>query len=180
MVTRRYLKDYRIDDKLNARGKLRADAIYIGGDYRFIDPEAASSGKRYAILIMNVLSWSAFVGALVPQSSASHTMYCVLPLVASVLALFYESMAVYALMTLKEPMRHEQSDKLTVRLPLSSIASAVLSAAALIGFIVHGALSPALLVPGDTVFAVLSGVLAVLSAVIFILSRSFRAAKCTA
>ena len=177
MVTRKYVKDYRLDDFLDRRGNIRSKAVYIGGDYVFAAPEQAGPSRKRTILFLHAACWLFGVGALLPASHAARTMYCVLPLAASLLPLAYESSAVYILLAAAAPFRHDQADKLSSRLPASALAAMILSATAFAGFCVSAALAWDALSWGDAVFAALCGALTAASAAIWRLARHFRTKK---
>lgn len=177
MVTRKYLKDYRLEDSLDERGRLRTRAVYVGGDYVFSMPQRAGKRQRWTILLLNVACWLLFFGALLPSSTASYTLYCVLPFVACVLTLLYESAAVGSLMTAKEPLKREQADRLSGRLPTTALLTLIFSGVALGGCGVIALRAWGTLLWGDAVFAAAAALLAGASAAILYLARGFAAVK---
>lgn len=177
MVTRKYIKDYRLDDSLDSRGRLRAQAVYVGGDYEFSEPELTGVKWKRRIAALLALCWPCFIGALLPKSLAVRTVYCALPFSACVLPLSFASAAAALLLRAREPFRRDQADKLSTRLPTSALACAILSSAALLGFIAAAALSPDRLVWGDAVFAALAAALMVASLAVWKLSKRFKTRK---
>lgn len=177
MLARKYVKDYRLEDKLDARGKLRTELVYIGGEYVFCAPERAGGRYRRAALLLNVLSWLCFIGALLPHSLATNTMYCVLPFVACVMTLIYETAAVIVAMTAREPLKREQADRLSGRLPITALLTLIFSGVAFGGCVVNAVRAWDALLPGDAVFSGLAALLAACSAVLMRLAQGFRAVK---
>lgn len=180
MVSRKYIKDYKLEDSLDARGRIRSKAVYIGGDYGFERPDQASTKAKWTVLGLNLGAWLLFIGALLPNSLAARTMYCVLPLAAAALPLALGTMGAYALMTTREPMRREQADKISQRLPIASLLTLIFSGAALLGFCAMLIFSAGKALPGDAVFAALTAGLVAASALSLWLSRRFKTRRAEA
>ena len=68
MVSRKYLNDYRVEQKTDTDGKTRSEAVYIGGDF-ILSPSVTVKDKRL-ILCMSVLPWIAFICALLPVTAS--------------------------------------------------------------------------------------------------------------
>lgn len=177
MVSRKYVKDYRLEDSLDARGRFRSKAVYIGGDYGFERPEQATARAKWTVFGLSFGSCLLFIGALLPNSLAARTMYCVLPLAASAVPLAIGMMGAYALVTAREPFRREQADKISQRLPIAALLTLIFSGVALLGFCGMALFSEGVMLPGDAVFAALSAGLAVASALLLWLSRRFKTHK---
>jgi hypothetical protein len=180
MVSRKYIKDYKLEDSLDARGRIRSKAVYIGGDYGFERPDQATAKAKWTVLGLNLIAWLLFIGALLPNSLAARTMYCVLPLAAAAFPLGLGTMGVFALMTAQEPMRREQADKISQGLPIASLLSLIFSGAALLGFCAMAIFSPGQMLAGDAVFAALSAGLTAVSALSLWLSRRFKTRRAEA
>ncbi len=177
MITRKYIGDYRLDDSLDERGKLRTRAVYVGGDYGFSAPERADKRHKWAVSWLCVACWLFFIGALLPNSLAAHCMYCILPFAACGLTLALETSCAVLLLRVKEPFRREQADRLNGRLPASALWTAFLSAAALLGLGLRTLLAREPLLWGDAVFAACGALLLAASVTVRRLARCFQTRK---
>ena len=73
MVTRKYIRDYKLSESVTARGGIRTEAVYVGKYYAFEDAALAERAARL-LLPGCCLAWLLFVGALLPRSGASKLM----------------------------------------------------------------------------------------------------------
>ena len=88
MVTRKYIRDYKLSESVTARGGIRTEAVYVGKYYAFEDAALAERAARL-LLPGCCLAWLLFVGALLPRSGASKLMWVILPYAFSALPLGY-------------------------------------------------------------------------------------------
>ena len=166
MISRKYLKDYRIDEQIEANGRVRSRAVYIGGDY-VISP-TVTAGRKRLIVWLCALSGLSYIGALIPVTQASRLIYVMLPFAFSALPVFLMTGAALSLVRTLEPMTHSKARRISNRLPPCSLMASILSGSAILGIIVSAAISMDSFVPGDIVFTVLSLILFASSAIIFI------------
>ena len=174
MVSKKYIGDYRLEDSLDARGRLRSTAVYIGGDYGFADPAQACQKARLCALWLQLSAWLLFIGALFPKSAASRAMCCVLPLAVCALPLGIGAVAVCRLLAVREPFTRERADKISQRLPIAALLTLIFSGLAVLGFgvlAVWGGDAPG---PGDVAFAICAAALAAVSAAALRLARRFK------
>ena len=154
MSYRKYLKDYRVDACLDGKGRLKSEAVYVGGGYAL--RPAVPVGEKRKMLAACALSWPALVGALVPVSRAARTMYIVVPFAASALPLFLATCAASSLMFAGEPMTRRKAEGISRNLPANALIVSVLSGAAFLGFAVMAFLNWSEMLFGDTLFGALS------------------------
>ncbi|MDO4572117.1 MAG: hypothetical protein Q4C13_02020 [Clostridia bacterium] len=177
MVTRKYVRDYRLEDELGPKGRLRTRAVYVGGDYVFQAPERATPRARAAAAALNLFGWICLLGALALRGRAAHIAWVIVPMAACVLPLAYESMAVWTLLRVRPPFRRDQADKLADRLPISALAALVLSGASLFAMCLMHLLARTGFGPADAAYLLLAACLAAASALSLRLAGRFKTAK---
>lgn len=178
MVTRRYLKDYRLEQKLDEKGRLRMEAVYTGGDYRYADGALATKRARLGLLLAHLGCWAGMLGALlVPAGIFGKTFWVTVPICVCCIPLYYEATAVYAAMREKEPFRHEKSNILSNRLTMTAIAVSALSSAAFVGTVVRSFLPHEGIEGKDVAFMAFTAVFAASSIITAVLSKRFRTEK---
>lgn len=137
MSRNRYVRDYRLVETVDERGRIKSDYEYIGAPYRFAGEKAAVARvKRLALALCPVL-WLLYLGAMLPQSFAMRTIWVSLPFVFTAPALGVMTDIICSVCLAKEPMEHRFADKLNNRLPPAALAGAFLSGAALLGQLVR-------------------------------------------
>ncbi len=152
MAKGKYIKDYRIVESLNERGRIRVETEYIGEHYVFVSGLEKARKVRNLAMLLCLAGWLSFVGALIPNSAGMRTPYVSLPFAFSALPLGLLSSLLLGTLGLKEPMEHRLADRFENRYPAQTLAIAALPAFSLIG---EGILwlSGGPLFPGDAVFA---------------------------
>ena len=137
MARKRYIKDYRLVETMDARGRIQTSYEYIGPDYGYVlGPEAVGKEKR-RILCLLLLGWLAYVGALLPDARAMHGVYVALPFVFTALPLGLLTDLVFTALPKTEPLNHQQADRLANRYPPACLWIAVLPGIALAGMLVR-------------------------------------------
>lgn len=132
-MARKYVKDYRPTDSLDAHGKLHTEYTYVGGSfYRLSDAQTFRRRSRL-LAVLCVLGWIFWLVPLLFNNGAMHLFFISYPFIFCALTLWMLSMAAYTALTAPDPMKHKQSDKLTNWLPGTALATAILSGIALIG-----------------------------------------------
>lgn len=153
MARDKYIKDYRLLESIDQRGRLRVDYEYAGDYYRFTAGQGAAARQLRRTLALCVLGWGSFLAALLPQSTAMRTLYVSLPFAFSALPLGMLTALVFSQRKAAEPMEHPAADRLTNSLPPRALFTALLPAAALAGEGVRLLAGPGDLLPGDGIFA---------------------------
>ena len=137
MARKRYIKDYRLVESVDDRGRIRTTYEYIGPAYGYVlGPEAAGREKR-RILAVLVLGWLAFFGALLPDAGVMHGVYVALPFVFAALPLGLVTDVVLTALPKDEPLRHQQADLLSNRYPPAALLTAILPGVSLIGALIR-------------------------------------------
>ena len=133
MVRKKYIRDYRIVERVDEGGRLRSDYEYIGGDYVYeLGAEAVGREKRL-VLAAVAAGWLAYLGALLPNAAGMHALYVALPFLFSAVPLGILTDIVFTALPGREPLRHEQADRLANTYPPAALFAAVLPGASMIG-----------------------------------------------
>ncbi len=171
MARNRYVKDYRLIETVDERGRIRSSYEYIGAPYRFeAEGETLRKSKKRALALCPLL-WLLFVAAMLPDSQAMRTMYVALPFVFSALPLGILTDILLSVCRAKEPLEHIHADKANNRLPPAALFSAVLPGASLLGELLRLILAGGMN-GGDWLYAVFCLLLCLGSACVFSLRRA--------
>ena len=136
MARNRYIKDYRIVETVNERGRIRSNYEYIGAAYVFAaDAKTLYRARRFALAAC-LIGWLAFLGALLPNSTAMRTFYVSLPFAFAALPLWLLTEDAVFAFRAKEPLEHRHADRLANRYPAAAVFTAALPAVSLIGELV--------------------------------------------
>lgn len=157
MAGKKHIKDYRLVETVDERGRIHTSHEYIGSYYRFaLEADELRREKRLYLALCAVAA-AAFLAALVPRSAATRTLYTALPFVFSALPL---GIAVEALVTVfraKPPLESIHVTRLERRVPASLLSAAVLSGVSLPGELVSLFIGVSM-TAGDIVFSLCAAV----------------------
>lgn len=158
MSRNRYVKDYRLVENVNERGRIKTTYEYIGEDYYFAADAGTVHAARKRLAVVCLIAWIAFIGALLPVSVAGHTLYVTLPFAAAAWPLGLLTGVGISLFHAREPLEHRHADRIENRYPASAVFVLMLSTASLIGESVNLFRGLPLLT-GDLVFSVCAAIL---------------------
>jgi archaellum biogenesis protein FlaJ (TadC family) len=168
MVSKKYIKDYEVEYETTPNGRLKARAVYKGKYFEFCDTDVKRIKTAAYFTMLTAAAWVAFFIPLTVISAAARTSYVIIPHACVFLTLISMSAVVYDLWTAKPPLTREKSDNLSQRAPRSALLMTVFAAAAAAGFIIRLCLGPAMLLPGDLVFALCELILLAASCLLFV------------
>lgn len=151
MISRKYVRDWRLTTRVDARGRLRSEAEYVGERYAFRTP--LTRPLRLQVLALCAAGWLCFLAALLPRSLATRLLWVALPFAFCALPLGLATASALALARLREPLRHDQADRFSHRFPAAAFALALLGGAAFVSFAVSALVLSDRLMAGDAVFA---------------------------
>ena len=166
MARNKYVRDYRLVENIDERGRVRTETEYIGDSYFFVRPTDAAREKKIALALC-AAGWIAFVLALTPNSAAMRTVYVALPFAFTALPLGMLTELAISTALAREPLEHYQADKLENSYPPRAMATALLPGIALIGQAVRWILGPGGMGWGDVVFTVCAAVVVCCGALAF-------------
>lgn len=163
MARNRYVSDYRIVESMDARGRVRSEAEYIGARYAWAEDEKSVRRAVRGVLAGCVVGWLGWLGALLPLSAATRTVYVCVPFVFAAVPLALATGVVAGALRGKlpgadlplgadlPPFEHRFADRLENRGPACSFFMMLLSGFSLAGEAV-AAFRGASLLWGDAVF----------------------------
>lgn len=173
-MSKKYVKDYRLSDSVDASGKLHSEYQYIGGSfYRTAEPSVARH-ESVLLAVLCGIGWVCWLLPLLFNNGAMHQFYISYPYIFAALTLWLLSMAAYTALTAPDPMTHKQSDKLTNWIPGTSLATAILSGIALVGTVVTMIVRPDLFNSFDWLFIACAAVLCGIGVTVFTLRKFFK------
>ena len=166
MARNKYIRDYRLIETVDERGRIRSDYEYIGGDYVYVLGADAVRREKMILLAAIAVGWLAFVGALLPDAAGMRALYVVLPFLLAAIPLGVMTDTLLSAAPKEEPLRRQQADMLANRYPPAAAGTAILSGAALLGGLVR-LLAGAERNAGDIVFLAAAAVLAAVGSFAF-------------
>lgn len=158
MARKKFIRDYRLVETIDGRGRIRSDYEYIGSDYFYVQGAETVRREKKAVLAAVTAGWLAFAGALIPDSSGMHALYVALPFLFAAIPLGLLTDTLLSAAPRTEPLRHQQADMLENRYPPASLWTAILPAASLLGQLVRLLLGGGMN-GGDGVFILCAAVL---------------------
>jgi len=171
VVSRKYTKDYRVEARLTKRGAVRDEAIYCGAYFKFSRPrEAIRRCLRFHSAAELGIALSIIAPMCFPCAYCKQ-IYIVLPLVLSLLPVWFLFMALYRVQTAGEKVIREHRDKIANRFPTAALFQLIAAGLVLIGtvvFIIIGALQAV-----DWIFSALALLRAAAAVPIFLRRRDF-------
>jgi len=173
MARNKYVKDYRILESVDRRGRIKAESEYIGEKYYFTSGQETARRQGKRALALCALGWLFFVGAMLPSSGGMRTVYVSLPFVFSALPLGMLTALTAETLPLREPLEHRHADKLENGYPVRALFTAVMPALSLLGEAVKLFVSRENMTPGDGIFALCALALAACGGRLFSKRRFF-------
>ncbi len=151
MSRNRYVKDYRLVETVSESGRIKTSYEYIGREYVFAgDPKQVARDKKIALALCPLL-WALFIGAMIPRSEATRSLYILLPYAFTAIALGVMSDILFSVCFAKPPLEHRYADRMNNRFPPAALGAAFLPGLALIAQLLRIAIKGGMLA-GDWVF----------------------------
>ena len=140
MDSKKYVNDYVIvEDYDPVRKKLITRAVYNGRYFGFVHADNIKKIKTLYLSLSAVIFLS-YVLILFINAPCSHNWYTMVPLAVMMLPLIFMGASALRLIRAGEKMTREHRDKVTNRYRVVTLASLILSGAALIGHVVYSIL----------------------------------------
>ena len=152
MAGKKYARDYRLSDTLDERGRIRTETEYIGALYRFVQGNAAAQASIRQMLVFTGLGALCFLLSLLPRSTASLTLYVMLPYLFTALPLGLQLSALLRLRRLGESLDHRAADQANERIPGCCLWLLILPAVSLAGEAIALTFGHGAFLPGDGLF----------------------------
>jgi multisubunit Na+/H+ antiporter MnhG subunit len=173
VVSGKKLKDYRVEEYIDDRGRVRTRSVYVGGDYT-LDPPVPERGKRFAVLA-SAASWVLYAAALILPLQTARVVYVVLPFAFSALPMFLMTGAAVSLARSKDVLERVVAAKIANRLAPGALFVSVFAGAAFISGVITAAVSWGGVSWGDVVFSASALLLSSLNAVVYARFRKMKA-----
>ena len=135
-MSKKYIKDYRLNEFFDAKGKVHTDYEYIGGSFFYIAEPQIVQRKSRQMAATCAVGWISWLLPLLFNNGAMRLPYISVPFIFSALTLWLLSSTVYITVTASEPLKHKQSDRLNKWIPGTSLATSILAGIALLGLLV--------------------------------------------
>lgn len=179
MVTRKYIRDYKLSEEVTARGGIRTEAVYVGKHFKFEDA-AGAKGCAGRLLWGCCICWLLFLAALLPRTGASKLMWVILPFAFSALPLGFMTASAILLRRRSGSgaLIRSEADKLSKRLPVCSFWLALLSGAAALGLGVTALAAPEKVNAYDIIFGLCAAFTAVFGGYGFAVRERLRTVEC--
>ncbi len=159
MARRKYIKDYRLVETVDERGRIRTDYEYIGAAYRYACGPEAAKRERRLVLAACAVGWLAFLGGLLPRSAGSHVFYISLPYVFTALPLGLVTALLLDAAGRGKTFQRRHADRMTNVYPPACLFWALLPLISLLGTLVCLLRKSPDLTGGDAVFSLCAAVL---------------------
>ena len=159
MSRNRYVKDYRLVETVSESGRIKTSYEYIGREYVFVgEAEKVARDKKIAMALCLPL-WALFIGAMIPPSGATRSLYIILPYAFTAIALGVATDILFSVGLARPPLEHRYADRMNNRFPPAALGAAFLPGLSLIGQLLRIALGGELL-PGDWAFMTCAALIA--------------------
>ncbi len=126
LVSRKYVKDYRIEDRMGPKGRPISDSVYIGSYFAYANQEAAlQAARRLPRLIAGATLCT--ICAMLPACRYYRQLYTTIPMLLLLPALYLLWASVFRMKTAKAPFIREDKDKIAVRMQTGAAYLLVMS-----------------------------------------------------
>ena len=138
MVTRKYLGDYRLENRTNPRnGKVVTVPVYRGEWFAFTaDAQTVRKMKRLYPLL-SALSAAMFLLVMLLNAPCGHMFYVMLPFAAMIFPVYFALAGSRRLLTAKEKVTREHNDKIRQRFTSCALFLIVFSAISAAGHVLY-------------------------------------------
>ena len=142
MVSKKYTKDYRLENTIGKDGKIVTVTVYCGEYYGFIADKDKLRRARAYIVLSCLFYWVFFWLGLAFDSGSMRQLYVSLPYFIGFLPAVYLSSSVYYLVKytrrpLEKGFTREQHDRVYERMAQSSFVTLLLAAFAAVGVVFY-------------------------------------------
>lgn len=112
MASKKYAKDYRLESRVQGKGRVKTEAHYCGSYYTYEAPErVARLGRRLPLLA--AIATACTLGTLLPSCGYMRTLYTTIPMLVLLPSLYMLWAAFLRIKILKLPATREQRDRIT-------------------------------------------------------------------
>lgn len=127
MVSRKYTGDYRLENITDRRGRIRTVPVYRGDWYSFCESAETVRRTKRLCCILSALCLAMFLPVLFVNAPCGHVMYITLPFAALIIPIYFLLAGCARLLTAKDRVTREHSDKILPRITGSALSAMLLS-----------------------------------------------------
>ena len=128
----KYVKDFKIEETTDEKGRVRRKAVYTGAWIVPRNPGSAVQAKLWAVLALAVLLAAMYVRAVLLTHLTSNRLEVMIPLLLGLFPLLYLLMGALSLPFRGKPMRRDQYMHSFIRVSRSCVAVSVFALLALL------------------------------------------------
>lgn len=132
-MKQKYLEDYRIHTAVDARGKIKDTAEYIGPLFCFVRPRRERLPGQIAALVGVCAEAALLLLPLLQRNRLSSVFYAVLPHIVTLVPLWYSLRGILLALCQPEPLTREQADTVATGCLSCPAIALALSGAAVVG-----------------------------------------------
>lgn len=143
MKERKYLKQYKVNGSMDARGRTRYETEYIGEYYAFPDGTPDARARALGLLPMLTLWWALAVVYLKTARETGRCMYALLPLLMALLPSGYAAVGLFDAFGVRERLTLPQRDQSFGRVMRACAGAGILSLVGAVGCVVRVTLAGA-------------------------------------
>lgn len=176
-MSKKYIKDYRLNETFDERGRVHTDYEYIGGCYFYFEDAELVRMKTRLLTAICVACWILWLLPLLFNNGAMRLPFISVPFIFAALTLWMLSSTVYIALTAAEPLKHKQADRLKKWIPGTALATSILSGAALVGLLISIVFKIGSHNQFDALFAVCAALICIGGVVCFTQKKFFQTEK---
>lgn len=173
MAKRKYVKDYKLNQTVDEKGRLKSEPQYVGGYFVFKESLETVKAQAKKSLTACGLAWAAFGASLFLNTGGMRLFHVSLPYAFTAIPLWLLTEVSIKAFKAKGKLQHRESDEMNQRYPACSMWAAVLPLFALLGMLIALIFNIGNLVRADIVFALLASVVCACSAWCFTKKSTF-------
>lgn len=142
MITNKYAQDYRLENRIDAKGRTVTKAVYIGKYYTFEKSEEEVRSGRTVLLIAGIAAvvMLALGLAVYNNKGFAAQYYTLVPFLLCAFPLIYLAIALYSILTFKEKCTREQRDHIADRVAKCGFVGMLFSGISVVGILVSAGL----------------------------------------
>lgn len=129
----RYARDYVIREDPKEDGRIRKSVQYAAAVYEYDCPWEQVKKTRTVLMAVSGILWAAYLGGMIPVSTAMKTLYAALPYALCGLWIALYTRSVVQLYSRMMPLTRQRADLLNNQFPASCMFACIFSFLALAG-----------------------------------------------
>lgn len=173
MARKKYVKDYKLNQTVDERGRLKSEPEYVGSYFVFSESADTVKAQAKKSLAACGIAWAAFAASLFLNTGSMRLFHISLPYAFTAIPLWLLTDVCIKAMKTVGKLQHRESDEMTQKYPAASMWTAVLTIFALLGMVIAVIFKIGSLVKADILFALLASVVCACGAYCFKNKNSF-------